>query len=108
MPREMLCRIGDLARLLLPAPYEPDVARTAYAPRATITHRIDVFRFARQKRDAFAAHRRQISRCPDRCASWAASLGVSSSLAHTQSPGCTLEALLAETAFIPANVPYLY
>jgi hypothetical protein len=44
----------------LPAPYEPDVARTAYAPRATITHRIDVRRFARQKRDAFAAHRSQL------------------------------------------------
>ncbi|WP_375485475.1 PIG-L deacetylase family protein [uncultured Mycobacterium sp.] len=61
MPRELLVRIGHLARLLrLPAPYEPDIARTAYAPRATITHRIDVFRFARQKRDAFAAHRSQI------------------------------------------------
>jgi hypothetical protein len=61
MPRELLCRISDLARLLrLPAPYEPDVARAAYAARATITHRIDVFRFARQKRHAFAAHRTQI------------------------------------------------
>ncbi|TDH48311.1 PIG-L family deacetylase [Mycobacterium eburneum] len=62
MPRELLCRIADLARLLrLPAPYERDVARTAYAPRATITHRINVFRYARQKRDAFAAHRSQIT-----------------------------------------------
>ena len=61
MPRELLFRISNLARLLrLPAPYEPDIARTAYAPRATITHRIDVFRFARQKRDAFAAHQSQI------------------------------------------------
>ncbi len=61
MPRELLLRIGYLARLLrLPAPYEPDIVRTAYALRATITHRIDVFRFARQKRDAFAAHRSQI------------------------------------------------
>ncbi|OBI42288.1 GlcNAc-PI de-N-acetylase [Mycobacterium kyorinense] len=61
MPRETLCRISDLARMLrLPAPYEPDVVRTAYAPRATITHRIGVFRFARQKRDALAAHRSQI------------------------------------------------
>jgi LmbE family N-acetylglucosaminyl deacetylase len=63
MPRELLRRTGDLARLLrLPAPYDSDVVRTAYAPRATITHRIDVFRFARQKRDAFAAHRSQIGR----------------------------------------------
>ena len=61
MPRELLFRISNLARLVrLPAPYEPDIARTAYAPRATITHRIDVFRFARQKRDAFAAHQSQI------------------------------------------------
>ncbi len=61
MPRELLVRVGRLARLLrLPAPYEPDVARTAYAPRAAITHRIDVFGFARQKRDAFAAHRSQL------------------------------------------------
>ncbi|BBZ74350.1 PIG-L deacetylase family protein [Mycobacterium paraseoulense] len=61
MPRELLVCIGHLARLLrLPAPYEPDVARTAYTPRANITHHIDVFRFARQKRDAFAAHRSQI------------------------------------------------
>ncbi|KKC03621.1 PIG-L deacetylase family protein [Mycobacterium nebraskense] len=61
MPRELLLRVGHLARVLrLPAPYEPDVARTAYAPRASITHRIDVFGFARQKRDAFAAHRSQI------------------------------------------------
>ena len=44
----------------LPAPYDPDVVRAAYAPRATITHRIGVFCFARQKRDAFAAHHSQI------------------------------------------------
>jgi LmbE family N-acetylglucosaminyl deacetylase len=63
MPRELLRRIGDLAGLLrLPAPYDSEVVRTAYAPRATITHRIDVRRFARQKRDAVAAHRSQIGR----------------------------------------------
>lgn len=61
MPREMLRRVSDLAHLLrLPGPYEPDVVRTAYAPRATITHRIDVAAFARQKRDALASHRSQI------------------------------------------------
>jgi LmbE family N-acetylglucosaminyl deacetylase len=61
MPRELLRLTGEFARLLrLPAPYEPGVLRTAYAPRASITHRIDVFRYARQKRDAFAAHRSQI------------------------------------------------
>jgi LmbE family N-acetylglucosaminyl deacetylase len=61
MPRELLTRIGHLARLLrLPAPYDADVVRTAYAPRATITHRVNVFGFARHKRDAMAAHRSQI------------------------------------------------
>lgn len=61
MPRESLRRISDFARLLrLPAPYDRDVVHTAYAPRATITHRINVFGFARQKRDALAAHRSQI------------------------------------------------
>lgn len=63
MPREMLLRVSDLAHLLrLPGPYERDIVRGAYAPRATITHRVNVFRFARQKRDAFAAHRSQIGR----------------------------------------------
>lgn len=62
MPRELLRCVGDFARLLrLPAPYDAEVVRTAYTPRATITHRINVRRFARQKRDAFAAHRSQIS-----------------------------------------------
>lgn len=61
MPREMLTRVADGARLLhLPAPYGRDVVRTAYAPGASITHRINVFRYARQKRDAFAAHSSQI------------------------------------------------
>lgn len=61
MPREFLLWTSYLARLLrLPAPYETNIARTAYAPRATITHRINTFSFARQKRDAFAAHRSQI------------------------------------------------
>ncbi|MBS9534222.1 PIG-L family deacetylase [Mycobacterium sp. M1] len=62
MPRETLCRMTDFARLLrLPPPYPPEIVRAAYAPRATITHRIDVFDYARQKRDALAAHRSQIN-----------------------------------------------
>jgi LmbE family N-acetylglucosaminyl deacetylase len=62
MPRELLVRVANTAGLLrLPAPYPHDVVRTAYAPGSTITHRINVFRFARQKRDAFAAHRSQIA-----------------------------------------------
>lgn len=61
MPREILARIGSIARLLrLPPPYPHEVMRTAYAPASSITHRINVFRFARHKRDALAAHRSQI------------------------------------------------
>lgn len=61
MPREVLARVADAAALLrLPAPYPREVVRTAYAPGSAITHRINVFRFARQKRDACAAHRSQI------------------------------------------------
>ncbi|BBY07854.1 PIG-L deacetylase family protein [Mycobacterium noviomagense] len=51
MPRELLLQVGHRAHLLrLPAPYGPDIA-----------HWIDVFRFARQQRDAFAAHCSQIA-----------------------------------------------
>jgi LmbE family N-acetylglucosaminyl deacetylase len=61
MPRELLRRVGNVCRLLhIPPPYPLETLRTAYAPRATITHRIDVRQYARQKRDAFAAHRSQI------------------------------------------------
>jgi LmbE family N-acetylglucosaminyl deacetylase len=61
MPRELLGRVAKVCRVLrLPAPYDPDVLPTSYAPRATITHRIDVRRFARQKRDALASHRSQL------------------------------------------------
>jgi LmbE family N-acetylglucosaminyl deacetylase len=61
MPRELLWWTSNLARLLrLPPPADPDVVRTSYAPLATITHRINVFGFARQKREAQAAHRSQL------------------------------------------------
>ena len=61
MPRELLLWTANLARLLrLPAPYEPDVARAAYSPRARMTHRVGIFRFAYQKRDALAAHRSRL------------------------------------------------
>ncbi len=61
MPRELLRRVTDLCVLLrLPPPYDPDVLGHSYAPRATITHRVDVRTFARQKRDAVAAHRSQL------------------------------------------------
>lgn len=61
MPRALLRCVGDLYRMMrLPALYSTDDLAPAYAPRATITHRINVCRFARHKRDAFAAHRSQI------------------------------------------------
>jgi LmbE family N-acetylglucosaminyl deacetylase len=61
MPRELLLRVAKICRLLrLPPPYTANELASAYAPRATITHRINVRRFARQKRDAFAAHRSQL------------------------------------------------
>lgn len=61
MPRELLRRVSDLCRLLrLPPPYEQEVLDDAYAPRAEITHRVDVRAMARQKRDAVAAHRSQL------------------------------------------------
>lgn len=61
MPRELLSRVGAAARLLrLPEPYGRDVVRTAYTPGSAITHRINVFAFAREKREAFAAHRSQL------------------------------------------------
>ena len=61
MPRELLRRVSSICRLLrLPAPYTADELESAYAPRVTITHRINVRRFARQKRDAFASHHSQL------------------------------------------------
>ncbi|WP_205877756.1 PIG-L deacetylase family protein [Mycobacterium camsae] len=61
MPRELLRRISDLCTLLrLPSPYDPDVLGDAYAPAASITHRVDVRTFVGQKRDAVAAHRSQL------------------------------------------------
>jgi LmbE family N-acetylglucosaminyl deacetylase len=64
MPRELLLRVSTVCRLFrLPAPYTADELVSAYAPRATITHRINVRRLARQKRDAFAAHRSQLGSC---------------------------------------------
>jgi LmbE family N-acetylglucosaminyl deacetylase len=61
MPRELLQRVSSFCRLMrLPAPYTVEELVTAYAPRATITHRVNVRRFARQKRNAFAAHHSQL------------------------------------------------
>lgn len=61
MPRELLRRVSDVCGVLrLPPPYDRDVLADAYAPSASITHRVDVRAVARQKRDAVAAHRSQL------------------------------------------------
>ncbi|QUH01608.1 PIG-L family deacetylase [Saccharopolyspora erythraea] len=61
MPRDGVARLLGLARLLrLPVRFDPAALDHAYSPRAAITHRIDVRRFARQKRAALAAHRSQV------------------------------------------------
>ncbi|WEO99670.1 PIG-L deacetylase family protein [Streptomyces sp. FXJ1.172] len=62
MPRDVVDRLVRLVRLLrIPFRYDADALRSAYSPRAAITHRIDVRRFARQKQAALAAHRSEVS-----------------------------------------------
>ncbi len=61
MPRELLLRGLRIAeRLRLPYVYDAAIVPTAYSPRSTITHRIDVRPFAAQKKRAIAAHRSQL------------------------------------------------
>jgi LmbE family N-acetylglucosaminyl deacetylase len=52
---ELLLRLLGLLRI--PMRYDRDALRSAYSPRAAITHSFDVRRFARQKQAALAAHR---------------------------------------------------
>ncbi|MGV9307343.1 PIG-L deacetylase family protein [Nonomuraea sp. NPDC003727] len=62
LPRDIVARLMTAARVLrLPLRYDPDALSRAYSPREAITHRIDVRRFARQKRDAIAAHHSQVA-----------------------------------------------
>lgn len=61
MPRELLLRGLRVAqRLHLPYLYDAAIVPTAYSPRASITHRIDVRGFAAQKKRAIAQHRSQL------------------------------------------------
>jgi LmbE family N-acetylglucosaminyl deacetylase len=61
-PRELIARTTRLLLLLrLLTRYRLDQARAYGTPRAAITHRIDVRRYAAQKRAALAAHRTQVS-----------------------------------------------
>lgn len=63
LPREPIiwfCRM--LGALRLPVRNDVQALRTAYSPRSAITHRLDVRRFAAQKRAALAAHTSQLNR----------------------------------------------
>ena len=58
LPRELLAVLfGRLGLLRLAVRYQEAEIRDAYTPRAAITHRITVRRYARQKQAALAAHR---------------------------------------------------
>ncbi len=62
LPREPIVGLFNAMRLLgLAAGHDPQSIRSAYSPRSTITHRVDVRPFASQKRAALAAHRSQLS-----------------------------------------------
>ena len=55
--RDLLQRALRLTRPLpLPADFDADRFATAYTPRSALTHRVDVRRYAAQKRAAMAAH----------------------------------------------------
>ncbi|MBS2965277.1 PIG-L family deacetylase [Actinocrinis puniceicyclus] len=67
-PREPIARAVNALRLLgLLRRYDPAAIATAYSPRAAITHRVDVRRFAGAKRAALACHVSQV-RGPGRAA----------------------------------------
>jgi LmbE family N-acetylglucosaminyl deacetylase len=58
IPRDAVERLVRLVRALrIPFRYDTTALGAAYSPRAAITHRVDVRRFARQKQAALAAHR---------------------------------------------------
>ena len=56
-PRELITRLfGTMRMLRLVVRYDAAEVNNSFTPRASITHRISVRRYARQKRDALAAH----------------------------------------------------
>lgn len=57
LPRELVVQLSSLIRLLRLARYDPQDIQGSFSPRSAITHRVDVRRFASQKRAALAAHR---------------------------------------------------
>src|SRR5258706_5971903 len=62
LPRELVTWLSGPLRLLrLVVRYDSHSIRTGFTPRSAITHRVDVRRFASQKRAALAAHRSFVS-----------------------------------------------
>ncbi len=61
LPREPIARIANALRMIrLLRRYDTQAIRTAYSSRSTITHRIDVRKFADRKQAALACHRSQV------------------------------------------------
>lgn len=61
VPREPLLRVFRVLRACgLLRHYDANAIRTAYSPRAAITHRVDVRRFAGAKRAALSCHVSQV------------------------------------------------
>lgn len=57
LPRELVALLFTPARLLrLVVRHDPALIRSGFTPRRSITHRVNVQRYARQKRAALAAH----------------------------------------------------
>jgi len=61
-PRDRTLRlVRPAGALRIPLGAAPEAVRSAYSPRAAITHVIDVRPFARQKQAALAAHRSEVA-----------------------------------------------
>jgi LmbE family N-acetylglucosaminyl deacetylase len=60
LPRERVARALILARLLRLRVFDESVLSRLFTPRASITHQVNVRPYARQKRNALAAHRSQV------------------------------------------------
>ncbi|OIJ99314.1 hypothetical protein BIV25_09845 [Streptomyces sp. MUSC 14] len=54
--------VGLVRLRRIPFRYDAEALRTAFGPRAAITHTMDVRRFAAQRQAALAAHRTEVSR----------------------------------------------
>ncbi len=61
VPRELICLALRPLRALGAVRFGAEEARSAFTPRAAITHRVNVRRYAAAKRAALAAHRSQLT-----------------------------------------------